>query len=91
MSATEGASSLILIRHAMPKVEATLPASEWTLSEHGIRDAHRLHLPVLPVLPSTYVLASNELKAVWETSIATGRDSRRFVSDPDLDEVGRDL
>ena len=53
---------LILVRHAAPAQDRTLPAREWPLSPAGQADAERLAELLAPYAPAT-IIASDELKA----------------------------
>ena len=64
---------LILVRHAMPACEQSVPPELWPLSVEGREAARALDLP-----PGAYLVASGEVKA-WQTLEPFGaavRDAR---------------
>ncbi|MEO7803898.1 MAG: NUDIX domain-containing protein [Actinomycetota bacterium] len=56
------ADHLVLIRHAWPIVDLDVPSNEWTLSEEGFQEAHRLGL-FLQVDCGSKIWSSDEVKA----------------------------
>ena len=60
------ASRLILVKHAMPVVDGSVPATEWQLSEGG-REAARELAAELKRYEPFFVVSSIEPKA-WETA-----------------------
>lgn len=53
---------VVLVRHAQPRVDPDLPASQWTLSPAGVRAAERVASQL--DVRSTGVISSDETKAV---------------------------
>lgn len=59
---------LILIKHSMPEIVASVPAAEWHLGEEGVRRARRFAAQVDPGR-ATRVYSSVEPKAVETASV----------------------
>jgi 2,3-bisphosphoglycerate-dependent phosphoglycerate mutase len=62
---------LILVKHSLPRIVETLPASEWTLSEEGRTRAERLAEQLRSFEPEI-IISSEESKAK-ETAEIVGR------------------
>lgn len=83
---TEQQPRLVFVRHAMPRVDPSVSASDWELSADGIRAAHQMNLTAPP---TTRVIASTEKKAIQTLALVTGSSERAIPSDAGFDEVRR--
>ena len=79
---------LILIKHAMPLVEADVPPAEWRLSERGWREA-RLLADVLVPMNATSLYSSDERKAIETASAVSDRLDLSVHSEPGFREHAR--
>jgi broad specificity phosphatase PhoE len=80
--------SLVLIRHAPPKIDSTIPASEWTLSQEG-----KIHCESfanrLKSFHPTIVYHSQEPKAAQTAEIVANSMNLSYQSHPNLHEHNR--
>jgi len=98
------ATDVLLIRHAMPQVDASTSPSTWPLADEGRAAAARLGSTLAAVLDGRAVVASTEVKAVETAAVVAGIDvadvrassafgevRRPFVETGHADAVGRYL
>jgi broad specificity phosphatase PhoE len=81
-------AALILVKHAMPKIEPELPAKAWRLSAEGREEARHLSLDLAAHAPGT-VVASLEPKALETGEIVAETLSLPLSTAPNLHEHER--
>jgi probable phosphoglycerate mutase len=83
-----GPDLLILVKHAKPDVDPTLPAAEWTLGVDGVEGSMRLAGRLRPLSPER-VVTSVEPKAVETGRIVARELDLPFQTGHDLHEHRR--
>jgi broad specificity phosphatase PhoE len=82
-------AELILVKHAMPRIEPARPSRSWTLSDEGRTAAGRLAERLVRLGPVA-LAASDEPKAVETASIIGDVLGLKPAVDPDLGETRRE-
>lgn len=79
---------LVLVRHAQPIIDPSVPSEKWTLSEEGLEAAHKLGL-FLQVDCGTRIWSSDEIKAQQTADRIARVIGTDVGTDDRLAEVGR--
>ena len=80
---------LILVRHAMPAIDAELPTKDWPISPEGRAAARRMAEKLAPFVPAC-VISSTEPKAADTGRIVAERLAAPIAFDGDLVEHRRE-
>jgi broad specificity phosphatase PhoE len=81
--------TLILVKHSVPEIVPTLPASQWRLSPEGQQRCHPLAELIAPYQPDV-ILTSQELKAIETGQLLASFLNLSAQTWPDLHEHCRD-
>lgn len=83
-----GADLLVLVKHARPEVDPTVPAAEWTIGVEGMEASHRLAERLRPI-GIDLVVSSVEPKAVETARIVAADLDLAYQTGHDLHEHRR--
>ncbi len=79
---------LVLVKHALPVINPTIPAAEWTLADAGRARCVPLAAALAPFVPGV-IVASKEPKATETGRLIAQNLNRPFETAPNLHEHDR--